>query len=152
MSISYIIETIRPYLVTEIPRFEHITYSDSFSVDVADTKLDMLDEDGQTTEMKRKILKSKYKQSSHGVQTRTVQGEFRSALFTQTPHKCPICGFDFKNLLVATVLKRKTETEPSIPIRYVSVYYDVITFFRSPISSSPFAPCCISMLQCKDTQ
>lgn len=111
MSISYIIETIRPYLVTEIPRFEHITYSDSFSVDVADTKLDMLDEGGQTTEMKRKILKSKYKQSSHGVQTRTVQGEFRSALFTQTPHKCPICGFDFKNLLVASHIKPYAKCE-----------------------------------------
>ena len=48
--------------------------------------------------------------------------------------------------------ERKTETEPWVSFRYVSICYDVLCFFRSPISSSPFAPCCISMRQYKDTQ
>ncbi len=48
--------------------------------------------------------------------------------------------------------ERKTETEPWVSFRYVSICYGVLWFFRSPISSSPFAPCCISMRQYKDTQ
>lgn len=102
---SYVIEVLRPYLVTPAPEFDAITYSDSFSIDVADTKLDMLDDEGRTSDMKERIQKGKYRISTRGVQTRTVQGEFRSALFVTTPHKCPVCGFDFKNLLIASHIK-----------------------------------------------
>ena len=110
-SISYVTETLRPYLVTPAPKYETISYSDSFSIDVADTKLDMLDDDGRTSDMKEKMLKGKYKISARGVQTRTVQGEFRSALFVKTPHRCPVCGFDFKNLLIASHIKPYSKCE-----------------------------------------
>lgn len=108
---SYVIETLRPYLVTPAPKYDTISYSDSFSIDVADTKLDMLDDDGRTADMREKIQKGKYKISARGVQTRTVQGEFRSALFVKTPHKCPVCGFDFKNLLIASHIKPYSKCE-----------------------------------------
>ena len=45
---SYVLETLRPYLVVKQEHFKQITYSDSFSVDVTDTKLDMLDTDNTT--------------------------------------------------------------------------------------------------------
>ena len=108
---SYVTETLRPYLITPASKYDTISYSDSFSIDVADTKLDMLDDDGRTSDMKEKILKGKYKISARGVQTRTVQGEFRSALFVKTPHKCPVCGFDFKNLLIASHIKPYSKCE-----------------------------------------
>lgn len=108
---SYVIETLRPYLITPPIKFDKITYSDSFSIDVADTKLDMLDDDGTTADMKERMQKGKYKISARGVQTRTVQGEFRTALFVKTPHKCPICGFDFKNLLIASHIKPYAKCE-----------------------------------------
>lgn len=108
---SYVIETLRPYLVTSVPKHDVISYSDSFSIDVADTKLDMLDDDGRTTEMKKKMQKGKYRISARGVQVRTVQGEFKSALFARTPHKCPVCGFDFKKLLIASHIKPYAKCE-----------------------------------------
>lgn len=104
-SYSYVVEILREYLAVSAPEFKEISYSDSFSIDVADTKLDMLDVDGRTAYMKERISKGKYKISTRGVRTRTVQGEFRSALFQKTPHKCPICGFDFKKLLIASHIK-----------------------------------------------
>jgi len=105
LSESYIIETLRPCLVADIPRFDEITYSDSFSVDVADTKLDMLDTEGATSGMRRRMQQDKYRFSGRGGRTRTVQGEFRSGLLRLTPHRCPICGFDFENILIASHIK-----------------------------------------------
>ena len=108
---SYITEVLRPYLVTPASKFDKITYSDSFSIDVADTKLDMLDDEGRTYSMKERIQKGKYRISARGVYIRTVQGEFRSALFVKTPHKCPVCGFDFENLLIASHIKPYAKCE-----------------------------------------
>ena len=56
---SYVTETLRPYLVTPAPKYDAILYSDSFSIDVADTKLDMLDDDGRTADMRDRIQKGK---------------------------------------------------------------------------------------------
>lgn len=102
LSDSYIIETLWPYLVTPPSKTNTITGPDTFSIDVADTKLDMLDSEGHTEEMRQKIQSGKYRYSTRGTQTRTVQGVFKSALFQKTPHRCPICGFDFENLLIAS--------------------------------------------------
>ena len=55
-------------------------------------------------------------------------------------------------LIINHLRERKTETEPWVSFRYVSICYGVLWLFRSPISSSPYAPCCISMRQYKDTQ
>ncbi|WP_418991105.1 HNH endonuclease [Alistipes sp.] len=102
LSFSYITETLRPYLISRPPKTDTISGPDGFSVDVADTKLDMLDTEGLTAEMRRKMQQGKYRLSSRGTQTRTVQGVFKSALLQKTPHRCPICGFDFGNLLIAS--------------------------------------------------
>lgn len=109
LSESYIIESIRPYLITKIDRFDSIKYTDSFSVDVADTKLDMLQSrDGQI--IKRKSQGDKYKYTGK-VKTRTVQGEFRNSLLQKTPHVCPICGFSFEDLLIASHIKPYSKCE-----------------------------------------
>lgn len=104
LSDSYIIETIRPYLAVNREHFDTVNYTESFSVDVADTKLDMLDTTSSTTSAKRKIQQSKYRQTGSGT-VRTVQGEFRNGLFAKVPHKCPICGFHFERFLIASHIK-----------------------------------------------
>lgn len=108
---SYVLETLRPYLIIKEERPQVITYSDSFSIDVADTKLDMLDSENSTTESKRKIQQSKYKQLNGGIKVRTVQGEFRSGLLRTLPHKCPVCGFTFDNFLIASHIKPYAQCE-----------------------------------------
>ena len=100
MSESYIIESIRPFLLADIPHFKTIEYTDSFSVNVADTKLDMLDAH-QGIVRQRKSQGGKYKYVG-GVKTRTVQGEFRSGLLLKTPHRCPVCGFSYEDFLIAS--------------------------------------------------
>lgn len=104
LSDSYIIETIRPFLAVERERFGIIEYSDSFSMDVADTKLDMLDTDSSTSAERRRMENSRYRNTGAG-KTRTVQGEFRRGLFGNVPHRCPICGFHFDKFLVASHIK-----------------------------------------------
>ncbi len=111
MSESYIIETLRPYLTYDPPKYAKIEYSDYFSNDLADTKLDLLDVEGVTTEMREKIQAGRYKYTKKTGQTRTVQSEFRTGLFLKTPHKCPICGFDFSNLLIASHIKPYAKCE-----------------------------------------
>lgn len=108
---SYVLETLRPYLVTKEERPKVITYSDSFSIDVADTKLDMLDSENSTTESKRKMQQSKYKQLNGGVKVRTVQGEFRNGLLRSLPHKCPVCEFTFDEFLIASHIKPYAKCE-----------------------------------------
>lgn len=108
---SYVLETLRPYLVIKEDRPKTITYSDSFSIDVADTKLDMLDTNNSTVESKRKMQESKYKQINGGIRVRTVQGEFRSGLLRTLPHKCPICGFTYEGFLIASHIKPYAKCE-----------------------------------------
>ena len=107
---SYVVESLRPYLLKKYPNFKTITYSDSFSIDVADVKLDMLDEDNKTEERKRKMQDDKYKMSG-SQKVRTVQGEFRDGLFKTIPHKCPVCGFEFKDFLIASHIKPYSKCE-----------------------------------------
>lgn len=108
---SYVLETLRPYLVVKQEHFKQITYSDSFSVDVTDTKLDMLDTDNTTVESKRKMKESRYKQTGTGIKVRTVQSEFRGGLFKTLPHKCPVCGFTYEGFLIASHIKPYAKCE-----------------------------------------
>ena len=101
-STSYVVESLRPYLICQYGKFEDIQYSDSFSIDLADVKLDMLDEDNST--YVNKVQLEKYKISG-GNKVRTVQGEFKRGLKEQLPHKCPICGFHFDQFLIASHIK-----------------------------------------------
>lgn len=103
-SLSYVVESLRPYLTKKYRKDIPMIYSDAFSVDVADVKLDMLDDDNCTYERKRKMQEGKYRMSG-GQKVRTVQGEFRDGLFKTTPPKCPICGFEYKSFLIASHIK-----------------------------------------------
>ncbi len=104
MSESYIIESLRPYLAAEIPRYKQVDdYLDVFSISVADTKLDMLDAK-QGVVRERKSQGELYKFLG-GSKVRTVQGEFRNGLLQKTPHRCPICGFAYENFLIASHIK-----------------------------------------------
>lgn len=104
-SISYVVESLRPYLTKEYTVYEEIVYSDSYSIDVADVKLDMLDIEGSTMERKRKMQSGKYKKTSTGQIVRTVQSEFRNGLLKIIPHSCPICGFKYESFLIASHIK-----------------------------------------------
>lgn len=103
LSESYIIESIRPFLSVPITKYSKIDYCDEFSVNVADTKLDMFDARLGIVR-KRKSQGNKYKFVG-GIKTRTVQGEFRGELLKKTPHICPICGFSFEDFLIASHIK-----------------------------------------------
>ncbi|MBR4784235.1 MAG: HNH endonuclease [Fibrobacter sp.] len=104
MSESYIIETLRPYLAVKMPEYKQVDdYLDSFSISVADTKLDMLDAK-QGIVRERKSQGELYKFVG-GNKVRTVQGEFRNGLLQKTPHQCPICGFAYENFLIASHIK-----------------------------------------------
>ena len=103
LSESYIIETLRPFLVTNLAKYDKIEYTDEFSIDVADTKLDMFDARDQVVRVP-KSQSSKYKYVG-GVKTRTVQGEFRHGLLNDTPHVCPVCGFSYEDFLIASHIK-----------------------------------------------
>lgn len=107
---SYVIETLRPFLAVNREKFPDIIYSDAFSIDVADTKLDMLDPTSSTTDAKRKIQQNKYRKTASG-NVRTVQGEFRKGLFAQIPHVCPVCGFKYKDFLIASHIKPYSKCE-----------------------------------------
>lgn len=102
MSESYIIESLRPYL-TYKPEITPVTYSDSISVDIADTKLRMIAEKYDVP-VKRKSQANKYKYNN-GVKTRTVQSVFRNGLLRKTPHVCPVCGFEYEDFLIASHIK-----------------------------------------------
>lgn len=100
MSESYILESLRPYL-TWTPPDEPVTYSDSISIDIADTKLKML---AERFNISVNPKRNKYRYSG-GTKTRTVQGTFREGLRHKTPHLCPICGFSYDDFLIASHIK-----------------------------------------------
>lgn len=106
LSDAYIFATLAPIMTRKVEiDTNSIVYSDSFSIDVADLKLDMLDVDNTTNECKRKMQQSKYKLTASGVRVRTVQDEFRTGLLRTLPHVCPICGFTFDKFLIASHIK-----------------------------------------------
>lgn len=100
LSDDYIIETLKPYLVRKPSTIGTITLSDGFAANLADMKMDMLDQDNSTTEGKKHIKDNKYTLSLAKV--RTVQDEFKKSLLKATPHKCPVCGFNFEKMLTAS--------------------------------------------------
>lgn len=100
LSDEYILETLKPYLVRRPTITGTITISDGFAADLADTKMDMLDKDNSTEEGKKHIKDNKYTFAMAKV--RTVQDEFKKSLLSVTPHKCPVCGFNFEKMLTAS--------------------------------------------------
>lgn len=106
LSDSYIFATLAPIMTRKVDiDVNSIEYSDSFSIDVADLKLDMLDTKNVTKERKRKMQDNKYKLTASGMRVRTVQDEFRSGLLKTLPHVCPVCGFTFDKFLIASHIK-----------------------------------------------
>lgn len=103
LSESYIIESLRPYLTAQIEAFPTIEYTDTYSVDVVDTKLAMFDAKNNVVRI-QKSQTDKYKYVN-GSKVRTVQGEFRNGLLSKVPHICPICGFGFEDFLIASHIK-----------------------------------------------
>ena len=100
MSDAYILQTLEPYLVRKPEYYDNITLSDGFAADLADTKMDFLDKDSSSTEGKKHIKENKYTIAL--TKARTVQDEFKKSLLRATPHKCPVCGFDFEKMLTAS--------------------------------------------------
>lgn len=100
LSDDYILGTLEPYLVRKPSILGTITLSDGFAADLADTKMDMLDKDNSTEEGKKHIKANKYTLTL--AKARTVQDEFRKSLLRVTPHKCPVCGFNFEKMLTAS--------------------------------------------------
>ena len=100
MSDSYILQTLEPYLVRKPGFYDNIELSDGFAADLADTKMDILDKTSSTASGKQHIKTNKYTLALSKV--RTVQDEFKKSLLRATPHKCPVCGFDFVKMLTAS--------------------------------------------------
>lgn len=100
LSDDYILATLDPYLVHKPSTIGTITLSDGFAADLADVKMDMLDLENSTAEGKKHIKENKYTLALSKV--RTVQDEFKKSLLKATPHKCPVCGFNFEKMLTAS--------------------------------------------------
>lgn len=100
MSDSYILQTLEPYLVRKPRLYDKIELSDGFAADLADTKMDILDNTHSTASGKQHIKTNKYTLALSKV--RTVQDEFKKSLLRAIPHKCPVCGFDFEKMLTAS--------------------------------------------------
>lgn len=103
LSESYIIEALRPFLAVQVEKYDKIEYTETFSVDVADTKLKMFDAKNNIIRI-HKSQTDKYKYVG-GNKVRTVQGEFRNGLLSKVPHICPICGFSFEDFLIASHIR-----------------------------------------------
>lgn len=100
MSDSYILQTLEPYLIRKPELYNIIQLSDGFAADLADTKMDILDNGNSSIDGKRHIKNNKYTLAI--AKARTVQDEFKKNLLRATPHKCPVCGFDFEKMLTAS--------------------------------------------------
>ena len=100
LSDTYILKTLAPYLARKSNITGTYELSDGFAADLADTKMDMLDENNSTEEGKKHVKNNKYTLALAKV--RTVQDEFKKSLLKATPHKCPVCGFDFEKMLTAS--------------------------------------------------
>lgn len=91
---------LNPYLIRKAEISDGFELSDGFAADLADTKMDMLDKNNDSEQGKKLIKNNKYTLSLSKV--RTVQDEFKKSLLKVTPHKCPVCGFDFEKMLTAS--------------------------------------------------
>lgn len=100
-SLDYVQQTLRPFLATAIDAKKEIEYNPSLAVDLADQQLKLFDELDKQEREPRKAQNEKYRQTTTG-RIRTLQGEFRSGLLAHTPHKCPVCGFEFDDFLIAS--------------------------------------------------
>lgn len=97
---EYILNMLNPYLIRKAEISDGFELSDGFAADLADTKMDMLDKNNDSEQGKKLIKNNKYTLSLSKV--RTVQDEFKKTLLKVTPHKCPVCGFDFEKMLTAS--------------------------------------------------
>ena len=99
-SYNYILYSLGPYLIRKVDINYSGELSDGFAADLADTKMDMLDKNNSSEEGKKHIKNNKYTVTL--TKMRTVQDEFKKSLLRDTPHKCPVCGFDFVKMLTAS--------------------------------------------------
>ena len=84
-SISYVVESLRPYLTKKYDAFTTIEYSDSFSIDIADVKLDMLDTEGKT-------IDKMHKDSAPQMSESLINSENSKKKITKRRKKAGACG------------------------------------------------------------
>lgn len=70
--------------------------------------------------------------------------------YGKTPLECIPAGFSRSLAFIVLALERKTEIEPPISFRYVSIVCEIFPISRSPMRRSWFALQYLSILQYKD--
>ncbi len=122
---DYVTYCLKPYLFKKILISDiiELTLVDNIAQNLADLKLVMQDDvvDGKVLNDEERQL---YITDIVNRRNQAIQKRFRKGLFDNNEHKCPVCGFCFEELLIASHIKPYSKCDDT---------YDAINHFNGLI-------------------
>lgn len=103
---AYVQNRLRPYLVQDIIVDETvIKQREHVAEDLASLKIENIIKDTNEAEYKSKYEQNQFIERKVKARNQNIQRAFKASLLENNAHRCPLCGFEYEDFLIASHIK-----------------------------------------------
>lgn len=103
---NYVVYNLKDYLLTNIPIENYVPAPlNHIAEDLASLKIEKIIKETNQQEYSSKYEQNQFIERKVKTRNNNIQKSFKEGLLKNNAHKCPICGFEYEDFLVASHIK-----------------------------------------------
>lgn len=102
---DYVQLQLSPYLFIHLKNEKVDTTINHIAEDLASLKIEKIIKETNETEYKSKYEQNQFIERKVKARNQNIQRAFRNSLLNNNAHRCPICGFEYEDFLIASHIK-----------------------------------------------
>ena len=103
---QYVQKTLEHWLFRQITIQDNISVEeDHIAEDLASLKIEKIIKETNETEYKSKYEQNQFIERKVKARNQNIQRAFKNSLLDHNAHRCPICGFEYEDFLIASHIK-----------------------------------------------
>lgn len=102
---DYVQSKISTFLFIKLPRLRIDTHINHIAEDLASLKIEKIIRETDETEYRSKYEQNQFIERKVKARNQNIQRAFKNSLLNNNAHRCPICGFEYEDFLIASHIK-----------------------------------------------
>ncbi|MBO7053182.1 MAG: HNH endonuclease [Alphaproteobacteria bacterium] len=102
---DYVQNQLAPYMFINVPHVVVDTAINHIAEDLASLKIEKIIKETDETEYKSKYEQNQFIERKVRARNQNIQRAFKNSLLDHNAHRCPICGFEYEDFLIASHIK-----------------------------------------------
>ncbi|MFQ6727430.1 MAG: HNH endonuclease [Alphaproteobacteria bacterium] len=102
---DYVQAQLAPYMFINLPHVAVDTTINHIAEDLASLKIEKIIKETNETEYKSKYEQNQFIERKVRARNQNIQRAFKNSLLDHNAHRCPICGFEYEDFLIASHIK-----------------------------------------------